>query len=283
MPELPEVETIARYLRQGRDGMPAILGCTVAEAVVYWERSVAVPAVDRFQAQINGQEIKEVGRRGKFLVLELTADHLLVHLRMSGDIFVRPPGHEVEKHDRVVFVLDGGWQIIFNDPRKFGRVWLVADPETVYGDLGPEPLGPGIEPAEFHARLAKRQRMLKPLLMDQRFLAGMGNIYTDEALHLARIHPRMRSDLLTVAETERLLTSIRQVLQAGIDRHGTSIDWVYRGGDYQRYLRVYGRAGKPCPVCSEPIQRVIIGQRSTHICRRCQPYSPAGSEPDAGE
>ena len=150
---------------------------------------------------------------------------------------------------------------------------MVADQLDVLADLGPEPLDHLFTAAEFHQRLHAHRRMIKPLLMDQAFLAGLGNIYTDESLHLAGIHPLTLSSQLTNQQSEFLLDCIRQVLQAGIDRQGTSIDWVYRGGDYQKYLRVYGRGGEPCPVCGTPVQRIIVGQRSTHFCVRCQPVN----------
>lgn len=158
----------------------------------------------------------------------------------------------------------------FNDARKFGRAWLVTDPNTILKDLGPEPLDPGLTPAIFYERLKSHQRQLKPLLLDQTFLAGLGNIYTDEALHLAKLHPLTIAQSLTLQQAKRLLDGIRLVLNEGIRRNGASIDWVYRGGDFQNYFRVYQRTGEPCPVCGSPIQRIMLGQRGTHFCPKCQ-------------
>lgn len=160
--------------------------------------------------------------------------------------------------------------MVFNDTRKFGRVWLTADPDSILGGLGPEPLAENFTARLLFDELQSRRRQLKPLLLDQSFIAGLGNIYTDEALNLARLHPLDVSHSLTYEQAERLWKSIQTVLQAGILRNGTSIDWVYRGGDYQNYLRVYGRAGKPCPECGAIIERMSVGQRSTHYCPRCQ-------------
>ena len=173
-------------------------------------------------------------------------------------------------------VFEDGTRLAFNDTRKFGRVWLVVDPLIVLGDLGPEPLAEEFTPQEFHRMLQAYRRQLKPLLLDQTFIAGLGNIYTDEALHLAKIHPLTISNSLDVSQSRRLWSSIRQVLEEGIERQGASIDWVYRGGDFQNYFRVYQRTGDPCPVCGSPIQRILVGQRGTHFCEICQ-TPPASS------
>ena len=168
--------------------------------------------------------------------------------------------------------MTAGVRLVFSDPRKFGRVWLVDDPQAVLGRLGPEPFDPHLTAEEFHRRLQQRHRQIKPLLMDQAFLAGLGNIYTDEALHMARIHPLLLSDQITLAESALLIESIRIVLKEGVFRNGASIDWVYRGGDFQNHFRVYQRTGEPCPVCGTPIARMVVGQRGTHYCPHCQVF-----------
>jgi len=278
MPELPEVETIARVLREG-SGCAGLPGSRIESCQVLWERTIASPPRAEFYRRIQGQTIDAVSRRGKFLVMQLTKDCLLVHLRMSGDLRVEEGRDEhgqplpVHKHDRLVLELEGGRRLAFNDTRKFGRVWLTADPQEVLGGLGPEPLDPALTAEGFRAMLAERGRQLKPLLMDQSFLAGLGNIYTDEALHLAKLHPLRRSDGLTPAEARRLLEAIRAVLTEGIRRNGASIDWVYRSGEFQNHFKVYQRTGEACPDCGTPIQRLMVGQRGTHICPRCQPFS----------
>ncbi len=271
MPELPEVETIAHYLRDGNLGQPGLPGQRISAAEVGWARSIAEPTAEEFVRRVRGQVVVGVGRRAKYLILQLTADALLVHLRMSGDLRVESEGAPPGLHDRVVLHLEGGRRLVFNDTRKFGRMWLVADPQTVLAGLGPEPLAADFTLDGFWQMLRTHSRRLKPLLLDQGFLAGMGNIYTDEALHEARLHPNRLAAQLTLAEVERLWQAIRLVLNEGIRHHGASIDWVYRGGEFQNTFRVYQRTGLPCPVCGTLIVRCVIGQRGTHFCPVCQP------------
>lgn len=265
MPELPEVETIARNLQ------PLLAGRRIQAAHLLWERTLAEPGAAEFDRRISGQFIRTTGRRGKFLLIQLSQDTLLIHLRMSGDLLVEGVEEPPAVHHRMLLDLDNGQRLAFNDTRKFGRVWLVNDPQTVLGELGPEPLEASFTAVDFYQRLHALQRQIKPLLLDQSFLAGLGNIYTDEALHLARIHPLTTSNQLDEPQADRLLQAIREVLAEGIRRHGASIDWVYRGGDFQNYFRVYQRTGQPCPVCGTPVQRMLVGQRGTHFCPVCQP------------
>jgi formamidopyrimidine-DNA glycosylase len=273
MPELPEVETIARNLR------PDLIGLTITAADVRWARTIALPSVRRFKQQIQGQVITSVGRRAKFLRLQLSDYEMLIHLRMSGDLILKPGIVPPEKHDRLVLSLAAGssrrskeplYSFVFNDTRKFGRVWLTSEPEQITGRLGPEPLSEEFTAQWLSKALHSRHRQLKPLLLDQTFLAGLGNIYADESLHRARLHPLALSDSVTARKAERLHAAIQITLEEGIRRNGASFDWVYRGGDFQNYFRVYDREGKPCPVCGTPIQRLVVGQRGTHICPNCQ-------------
>lgn len=276
MPELPEVETIARTLREGGQGRDAVIGKEISSVQLLWPRTLAEPTAEIFYARLPGQEILLVGRRGKFLVFQLSLDALLVHLRMSGDIrtepVLDPNGAPVplQPHDRMAIEFTDGTRLAFNDTRKFGRVWLATDPQMVTGGLGPEPDDAQMTPQAFYERLHGVRRQIKPLLMDQTFLAGLGNIYTDEALHRARIHPLRPSDSLTLEEAARLWDSIHTVLAAGIRNNGASIDWAYRGGDFQNHFQVYQRTGQPCPVCGAPIERITVGQRGTHYCPNCQ-------------
>jgi formamidopyrimidine-DNA glycosylase len=276
MPELPEVETICGYLREGGQGYPSILGMPVEQAQVYWPGSLAEPDDEAFRRRIPGQRVAEIDRRGKYLVLRLSADTLLVHLRMSGDLRVEPVDTPPLPHDRVALEFATGWKLAFNDPRKFGRMWLVSDPQTVLAGLGPEPLSEEFTAEWLWAALQQHRRQIKPLLLDQSFIAGLGNIYTDEALHRARLHPLEIANRLTAAQAAALWESIRAVLAEGIQRQGASIDWVYRGGDFQNYFQVYQRTGQPCSICGTPIQRLVVGQRGTHICPSCQDDGPAG-------
>lgn len=270
MPELPEVETIAKYLRDGVRDQPSVLGMKVSSVDLLWERTMAEPSPRDFKQRVVGQSVESIWRRGKYLVIGLSDDTLLIHLRMSGDLFVEPTQSVMAKHNRLVINFENKWRLTFNDSRKFGRVWLVSDPDTILGNLGPEPLDELFTVSEFHKNLQKYRRQLKPLLMDQSFIAGLGNIYTDEALHLARLHPLESSNYLSIGYADKLLNSIRVVLTSAIERNGTSIDWIYKGGDYQKYLRVYGRTGEYCRECSQQIERIIVGQRSTHLCPNCQ-------------
>jgi len=265
MPELPEVETIARKLR------PELVGKSILKADLLWDRTLATPAPAKFKKQIKGQEIRGVGRRAKYFVMDLSDFHLFVHLRMSGDLYIKEVDAATEKHDRLVLNLDpGDTRLVFNDTRKFGRVWLVQDPNEVVGGLGPEPLSEEFTAQMLYEGLQSRHRQLKPLLLDQSFLAGMGNIYTDEALHKARLHPLATSDSVNREQAGALWEAIREVLREGIRRNGASIDWVYRGGEFQNYFRGYDRKGQPCPVCGTAIERLVVGQRGTHICPSCQ-------------
>ena len=275
MPELPEVETIARGLREGSSGQSSILQQRILKVKLLWPRTLAVPQPAGLSRLINSRIIAGISRRGKFLVFDLDGISLLIHLRMSGDLRVRAGDARVEKHDRLVLWLEGRGivnQLAFNDTRKFGRIWVTRQPETILGSLGPEPLEESLTPAVFHGMLTDRKRQLKPLLLDQTFLAGLGNIYTDEALHLAKLHPLRNAGNLSKEESIRLLSAIREVLSEGIRRNGASIDWVYRGGDFQNHFRVYGRAGQHCPICGTPISRLLVGQRGTHICAKCQVF-----------
>ena len=271
MPELPEVETIRRGLISGSDGVPSLVHQRITSVDLFWPKAVASPDPLQFIQGLQQREIVSLSRRGKFLLINLDHGTLIFHLRMSGDLRMLPAGEPTQKHDRLQLNFNSGWKLVFNDTRKFGRAWLTEDPQKVLSGIGCEPLDPDLTPDKFHAMLQVRSRQIKPLLMDQHFLAGLGNIYTDEALFSAGIHPLRRSDTLTQPEAERLLAAIREVLQQGILAKGASIDWVYRGGDFQNHFQVYKRTGSPCPRCGTPIQRIVVGQRSTHFCPVCQP------------
>ncbi len=264
MPELPEVETIVRGIR------PELIGTTILSADLLWARTLATPSAKQFKQQVQGQKVKDVTRRAKYLDIVLKDFHLLIHLRMSGDIMIRQSKTEPEKHDRLLLHFTNRKYLAFNDTRKFGRVWFTRDPESVLAKLGPEPLESGFTSKWLFENLRERKRQLKPLLLDQTFIAGLGNIYTDECLHMAKLHPLALSNVVSQKQAEALCEAIQSVLKEGIRRNGASIDWVYRGGDYQNYFRVYGRAGGPCLVCGSEIQKLTVGQRGSHVCPKCQ-------------
>lgn len=268
MPELPEVETVARKIE------PDLIGRIIVSADVYWARTLATPIVKKFKQEIVGKEIKSVSRRAKYLILNLENYNLLIHLKMSGDLIVRKGKIKPEKHDRLVLNLKAKTgelsQLVFNDTRKFGRVWFTNQPEKILGKLGPEPLENNFTPQWLFENLRKRKRQIKPLLLDQTFLAGVGNIYADESLHIAKIHPQALTNSVTQKQAQALHEAIVSVLKEGIRRNGASIDWVYRGGEYQNYFRVYGREDESCIVCGTKIKKIIVGQRGTHFCPKCQ-------------
>jgi len=270
MPELPEVETIVRALQTGGRGGPSIIEHIIEKAALFWPRTLATPQWKDAESRLPGQQIQQVTRRGKYIQLKLEQGYLLIHLRMSGDIRVEPEAADRQKHDRFVLHLSDGLRLVFNDSRKFGRIWLVDDPQTILGKLGPEPLEAAFTPQWLFGALQRHRRQLKPLLLDQKFLAGLGNIYTDEALYRAQLHPRTLSNTISPTRAEQLWTAIRAVLEEGIRRNGASIDWIYKGGDFQNVFQVYQRTGKLCYTCGEPIIRESIGQRGTHYCPHCQ-------------
>lgn len=279
MPELPEVETVAAGLRDG-----GLTGRRINSVAVRWPKSVARPGVAAFRKGLRGRRITTVERRGKFLLLALdNARTLLVHLRMTGHLYFAAPDEPSHGHEHVVLELDDGRELRFRDTRKFGRWWLVSDPETVVGHLGPEPLAPTFRATGFTQRLAQRRGMLKPLLLNQSFIAGLGNIYVDEALWAARLHPERRAETLTDDDRRHLYRTIRRALRRGIRSSGTTLGRGLttfhsvsgRRGTNRAKLNVFRRTGRPCPQCRTPIQRLIVGQRSTHICPRCQPKAPA--------
>ncbi|MBN2385759.1 MAG: bifunctional DNA-formamidopyrimidine glycosylase/DNA-(apurinic or apyrimidinic site) lyase [Anaerolineales bacterium] len=264
MPELPEVETFARTLR------PALIGKTILSAELRWKRTLASPSPVKFRRQVAGQQIGEIGRRAKFLDLQLDDFHLVIHLRMSGDLLVVLGGYQPARHDHLLLHLSDDATLVFSDPRKFGRVWLTANPAALFQDLGPEPLSEAFHADWLYTALQTHRRQLKPLLLDQTFVAGLGNIYADEALHLAGLHPLRISSTITEQEAGRLHYAIRRALLDGISHNGASIDWAYRGGDFQNHFHVYGRAGEACHACGTAIERIVVGQRSTHFCPLCQ-------------
>jgi formamidopyrimidine-DNA glycosylase len=271
MPELPEVETIRRALRNGQKDSPSLIGREIIAAQLFWERTLAAPSPNLFKKRIIGQIVQEIDRRAKYLLLRLSKDTLVIHLRMSGDLLVENSADPIAAHHRMVLIFDEELRLAFNDPRKFGRVWLLEDPNTLLNSLGPEPLAPSFNAEKLFQRLNSRRRQLKPLLLDQNFIAGLGNIYADEALHRAGLHPKVIASTLTYEQAKHLYRSIREVLNEGIDRSGASIDWVYRGGDFQNHFRVYQQTGEPCPRCGTSIERITVGQRGTHFCPQCQP------------
>ena len=282
MPELPEVETIARDLCSA-----GLVGRVLACGRVYWDRSVAEPAPAAFCRRVGGKQVAAVRRRGKYLVFDFAdGEGLLIHLRMSGRLHLVPAAQERLLHEHVVLAFTDGSELRLHDTRKFGRVYLLRDVERLLGRLGPEPLEPDFTLQRFVSMLRSRNRHIKPLLLDQTFMAGLGNIYTDEALWEARIHPLRRSRGIAADEARALHRAIRVVLKRGLTNLGTSLGTgkanFYsvgrRRGRNSDRLKVFRRTGNPCPRCGTAIARIVVGQRSTHVCPRCQVLQKAHRE-----
>lgn len=261
MPELPEVETVARSLVD-------VVGRTIRDVKIFFGSE----DLDR----VKGRQVLQIGRRGKFLVFTLSDSVLLVHLRMSGKFLIKKVGEEREKHEQVFFELDDGRSLRFFDPRKFGRLYVVENAQEILGKLGPEPLEWDFE--SFFEALKGRARALKPLLLDQAFVAGIGNIYADEALWLSKLHPLQIASELERGEALALHGAIRSVLMRGIATKGTSLGTGLanfqhvngESGKHQNHLEVYGRAGMECKRCGMMIVKTRVAQRGTHICPCCQ-------------
>lgn len=276
MPELPEVETTARLLR------PRLVGRRIRDVDVRWPRTLGGQSPEELAEAVEGARVTAVGRRAKYVRIDLargrrSAGSILVHLRMTGRLVVER-ADATPDWSRVRLGLDRG-ALHFLDVRKFGRLRWWKNPDDPSGPLvklGPEPLEGAFTPEGLAAALGARRRVLKPLLLDQAFLAGLGNIYVDESLHIARLHPLDRSDSVDRRAAGRLFRAIRATLEAAIEREGSSFDSFYRTpegqpGSYQDQFRVYGRTGKPCLRCRTPIERIVVAQRGTHLCPRCQP------------
>jgi formamidopyrimidine-DNA glycosylase len=280
MPELPEVETVARDLR------PRIVGATIVGARCSWARTLRTHTPEAFAEAIAGRRVETVGRRAKLVVVELSGGAALtIHLKMTGQLFVVPADTAMDPYVRLVLELADGREVRFRDIRKFGKVGLYGrDPATgelttevggtaVFAAFGPEPLDPDFGIRAFRRRLRRRKGRLKPLLLDQAFLAGVGNIYADEALWTARLHPLRSVRTLRPPDERRLFEAIQTILREAIERRGSSIDdYTAPDGDgsMQERLQVYQRTGEPCPRCGRAIKRIVIGARSTHLCTWCQ-------------
>lgn len=288
MPELPEVETIARELR------PLVLGATISAFWTDWPRAIKHPTDGRFGTQIAGREILDVTRRAKWLVLPLSGDAVLaIQVKMTGQVFVLAAGTPRDQHVHLVFALADGRELLIRDVRKFGRVGLYHRDEAgavlaadgvggLFDELGPEPLGDDFTIARFRKLIRGRRGRLKSLLLDQAFLAGVGNIYADESLWRARLHPLRSAATLRPDDERRLYHALRGVLEEGIERRGSSIDdYTAPGGDgeMQDHLDVYQRTGEPCHRCGRPIRRFVLGIRATHFCSWCQRLPAAERTP----
>ncbi|MSR74327.1 MAG: bifunctional DNA-formamidopyrimidine glycosylase/DNA-(apurinic or apyrimidinic site) lyase [Planctomycetes bacterium] len=286
MPELPEVETVRRQLDE------LLRGRVITGAAIHWRRTLGGQTPKAFALGTRGAHFTEAKRHGKNLLLHLQrgqaeAGVILAHLRMTGRFFVEPLPRILGKWDRLVIELDRTHALVFLDVRKFGRVHFESDAQTVLSGLGPDPLLSPFSCRNFAASLMQRRRALKPLLLDQSFVAGLGNIYTDEALHRAGLHPLRSAMSLSATEAGSLHAAILRVLKAALSKGGSSFDQFYRTpegnpGAFQDEFRVYGRHGKACRACASTIQRAVLGQRGTWWCPQCQPTPARRQRSGAG-
>ncbi len=275
MPELPEVETIKNELA------PYIVGRRIASITVLDETLVREPSPDELRARVAGQEVKSLDRRGKFMLFSLASgDILAIHLRMAGTLILSTDSAETPTSTRAIIDLDDGTRIFFRDPRKFAIMELVRDKTKITSKLGPEPLEDSFTPDVLASILAGRSAPIKALLLEQDLIAGIGNMYADEALFMARIHPLRKGSSLTREEIERLHHAIRTVLKEGIERKGASIVNYFRPhgekGAAQTGFKVAHGRNKTCPECGGPVKRITVRGRGTYFCPCCQTLPPEG-------
>ncbi len=272
MPELPEVETIRRTLAGH------ITGLEIKKVILYWAPAVRGRGDSSFADIVSGSRIQSLDRRGKYLLINLDNGHTLIaHMRMTGRLLYYPEDLEPARHTHVVLKLSQG-ELHFNDTRKFGRIQAVLTAEcfstSSLSILGPEPLSEEMTPARLGERLARKKKNLKAALLDQTVVAGLGNIYVDEALFRARISPERSASALTEEELRALHQAMIEVLKAGIEANGTSFrDYRDANGEqglFQKRLQAYGRGGEPCLNCGEPLKKKKVAGRTTVSCEKCQ-------------
>lgn len=275
MPELPEVETIVREMAEVN-----LVGSVIDSAKVYWPRTIEILAPDDFCKLISGQTIKNIGRRGKFLVFTLTKNILLVHLRMTGKFFLVDFKTSPTSHERVRLIFTDGRALRFEDQRKFGRWYLISPEDITKLKLGLEPLSSEFTLKAFKNCIKGHTAQIKPFLLNQRYIAGLGNIYVDEVLWEAKIHPKTPLNYLTKEDVTSLYHAIPIILYRGISNMGTTLGSHQanyfsvsgRRGSNQHQLRVFRQEGHPCPRCKTTIIKIIVAQRGTHLCPKCQVF-----------
>jgi formamidopyrimidine-DNA glycosylase len=273
VPELPEVETIRRELTS------KILGRHLENVRVFDPRLVQVDPPKAFETRLIGTCITSITRRGKYLLINVESDTLILHLMMSGRLHLRPRT-DIQPHTRLLVTFDYDPALHFVDIRRFGRAWITNEAQVhhVVGHLGPEPLDAGFDWRSLEAGIHGRRVAIKTALLDQRVVAGIGNIYADEALFAARIHPETPVNLISRPKLQALTGSIVSVLESGITHQGTTFSTFEtsegKPGNNQQHLKVFRKTGQPCSVCSKNIRRSVLAQRSTHYCSNCQRKPP---------
>lgn len=273
MPELPEVETIRRTIA-GK-----VKGRTIRDVEILLPRLIKWPTASEFMAVILGKKINSLERRGKYLLFFLNDERVLViHLRMTGRLYYVSETMRPDSYVRIIFYLDNGDRLFYSDTRTLGTLYLLPESELSriagIANMGPEPLTPELNEAYLQEIFKTRTGKIKSTLLDQNLIGGLGNIYADEALALAGIHPERRPETLSSQEIKALYLAINKVIEAGINDGGTSfrdyLDGEGRKGKHQEYLYVYGRKGEPCRNCGSPIVKINVGGRGTHFCPSCQ-------------
>jgi formamidopyrimidine-DNA glycosylase len=284
MPELPEVETVARDLRRHLLPDGGGHGPEIVAARVSWPPTLRDGDPAAFGEGVTGRRVEAIGRRGKQIVVDLSGGAFLtIHLKMTGQVFVVPASVPVDPYERLAIRLRDGREIRFRDVRKFGRIGLYLADDDPFDAIGPEPLDPRFTLRVFRGRIRGRRARLKSLLVDQSFVAGIGNIYADEALWRSRLHPLRSAASLRPADERRLYRNVIEILAEAVERRGSSIDdYTAPDGDgaMQERLDVYQRTGEGCRRCGRPVRRIVIGIRATHFCSWCQRL-PSAERPAA--
>jgi formamidopyrimidine-DNA glycosylase len=269
VPELPEVETTVNDLK------PFVVNKKIENVDVLWNGNIAEPSVEKFRQGLIGREIKSLLRRGKLLIFELdNGKFLIIHMRLTGSLLIKKADEEPGKYIGVIIYLNDLTAIHFRDMRHFGKMWLVKDVKAITDKLGPEPFDPEFTPGVLAKILKNRKTAIKGLLLDQTLIAGIGNMYADEALYASRIHPMRAANSLTRPEVIRLHKAIQFVLSQGIRNKGASTETYIRPegvkGEAHLQFQVAHQRGKDCPVCGGPIERIEVHQRGTYFCPKCQ-------------
>ncbi|WP_042223257.1 DNA-formamidopyrimidine glycosylase [Oceanobacillus manasiensis] len=273
MPELPEVETIRKTLKQ------FVINKTIKQVDVYWPNIIKQPDdVQQFQTLLTGQSITDITRRGKFLLFQLDDYVMVSHLRMEGKYSVEPPGEPIKKHTHVIFRFTNGEELRYNDVRKFGTMHLYQRGEELQNkplnQLGPDPFDAAFTFDYFYQKLKKTERVIKSALLDQTIVTGLGNIYVDETLFKAGVHPLKKASKLTKKEVKAIQEQAIETLSEAVELGGTTIRSYVNGqgqmGMFQQSLFVYGQENKACKKCGKPIMKMKVGGRGTHVCSSCQ-------------
>jgi formamidopyrimidine-DNA glycosylase len=266
VPELPEVQTIVNQLE------PDLAGKSILYCHLFWHKTLSFPPLNELLDAIRGTRITCVKRRGKYLIIELECGYLVFHLRMTGRMYLCPQPDGMDSWVRLSLKLGDESYLCFSDTRKFGRMYFTRTLDELELKLGPEPLT--LQPEEWVQLFLNQSSGLKAFLLNQKKIAGLGNIYTDEVLFMSRLHPLKTAGSLRPAQARMLGRNIQTILESAIRHEGATISWYRKPdgtrGERQKHFAVYGKAGSPCPVCSHPMEKQVVAQRTTTFCPQCQ-------------